>query len=98
MKRKNIIVKALTCGLASLAMTACTDSWDSHYQPKPELNATETLWELIEADPELDNFEAFIKATGYEDALKQNRFYTIWAPVDDSEFYTTHPYHPDCEP
>ena len=91
MKRKNIIVKALTCGLASLAITACTDSWDSHYQPKPELNASATLWELIQDDPELDQFEAYVKATGYEDALKQNRFYTIWAPVDDSEFYTTHP-------
>ena len=91
MKRKNIVFKALTCGLASLAFTACTDTWESHYQSQPELNATETLWELIEADPELENFEAFIKATGYEEVLKQNRFYTIWAPVNDSEFYTTHP-------
>ena len=91
MKRKNIIVKALTCGLATLAMTACTDSWDSHYQPKPELNASATLWELIQDDPELTQFEAYVKATGYEDALKQNRFYTIWAPVDGSEFYASHP-------
>lgn len=91
MKRKNIVFKALTCGLASLAFTACTDTWESHYQSKPELNATETLWDLIEADPELSQFEAYIKATGYEEVLKQNRFYTIWAPVDGSEFYTTHP-------
>ena len=45
MKRKNIVLKALTCSIASLAFTACTDIWDSHYQPKPELNATETLWD-----------------------------------------------------
>lgn len=90
MKRKNIVIKALTCGLASLAMTACTDIWDNHYQPKPELNATETLWDLIQADPELNQFEAYVEATGYAEVLKQNRFYTIWAPVDGLEFYTNH--------
>ena len=91
MKRRNIVFKALTCGLATLAFTACTDVWDSHYQPKPELNATETLWDLIEADPELSQFEAYVKATGYDQYLSQNRFYTVWAPVDGSEFYLTHP-------
>ena len=87
MKRKNIVFKALTCGLASLAFTACTDTWETHYQPKPELNATETLWELIEADPELAKFAEFAKATGYDEVLSQNRFYTVWAPVNDAEFF-----------
>ena len=87
MKRKNIVFKALTCGLASLAFTACTDTWETHYQPKPELNATETLWELIEADPELTKFAEFAKATGYDEVLSQNRFYTVWAPVNDAEFF-----------
>ncbi len=91
MKRRNIVLKTLTCGIAALAMTACTDTWDNHYQPKTELNATETLWDLIEADPQLTQFEEFVKATGYDELLKQNRFYTIWAPVDGSEYYTTHP-------
>ncbi|MBR4998038.1 MAG: fasciclin domain-containing protein [Bacteroidaceae bacterium] len=91
MKRRNIVFKALTCGLASLAMTACTDTWNEHYQTKPELNATETLWDLIQADPELNQFEAYVKATGYDDDLSQNRFFTVWAPVDGSDFYTTHP-------
>lgn len=91
MKRKNIVIKALTCGLASLAITACTDTWNEHYQSKPELNATETLWELIQADPELNQFEAYVKATGYDEDLSQNRFFTVWAPVDGSDFYTTHP-------
>lgn len=91
MKRKNIVFKALTCGLATLTFTACTDTWDSHYQSKPELNATETLWDLIEADPELSQFEAYVKATGYDQYLNQNRFYTVWAPVDGSEYYNTHP-------
>ena len=79
MKRRNIVLKTLTCGIAALAMTACTDTWDNHYQPKTELNATETLWDLIEADPQLTQFEEFVKATGYDELLKQNRFYTIWS-------------------
>ncbi len=91
MKRRNIVLKTLTCGIAALAMTACTDTWDNHYQPKTELNATETLWDLIEADPQLNQFEAFVKATGYDELLKQNRFYTIWAPIDGSAYYATHP-------
>lgn len=90
MKRKNIILKTLTCGLATLAFTACTDTWESHYEPKPELNATETLWNLIEADPELSQFAAYAKATGYDEILSQNRFYTVWAPINGSEFYTAH--------
>lgn len=90
MRRKNIAFKALTCGLASLAFTACTDTWESHYQAKPELNATETLWDLIQADEELSEFEAFVKGTGYDEVLSQNRFYTVWAPVNDSEFFVEH--------
>lgn len=87
MKRTNKLLKALTCGAVAIAFTACTDSWDNHYQPKPELNATETLWDLIEADPELSDFAAYAKATGYDELLSQNRFYTVWAPVNGSEFY-----------
>lgn len=87
MKRTNKLLKALTCGAVAIAFTACTDSWDNHYQPKPELNATETLWDLIEADPELSDFAAYAKATGYDELLSQNRFYTVWAPINGSEFY-----------
>ena len=87
MKRKNIVFKALTCGLATLAFTACTDTWDAHYTPKTELNATETLWDLIQADEELSQFEELVKVTGYDNLLNQNRFYTVWAPVDGADIY-----------
>ena len=90
MKRKNIVLKALTCSVAALAFTACTDTWDSHYEPKPELNATETLWDLIEADPELSEFAAYAKATGYDVILDQNRAYTIWVPVNGADYYSAH--------
>lgn len=91
MKRKNII-STLACSFVALAFTACTDVWDEHYQPNPELNADETLWELIEGDKEqLSEFAAFLKATGYDTLLTKNRCYTVWAPINGAEFFKNHP-------
>ena len=86
MKRRNII-STLACSIAALAFTACADVWEEHYQPNPELNADETLWERIEADPELSYFADFLRATGYDTLLTKDRCYTIWAPVNDAEFF-----------
>lgn len=91
MKRKNIIF-TLACGIVALAFTACTDVWEEHYQPNPELNADETLWELIDGDKEqLSEFAAFLKATGYDTLLTKSRYYTVWAPVNGAEFFKNHP-------
>lgn len=89
MKRKNII-STLACSIVALAFTACTDVWEEHYQPNPELNADETLWELISNDPQLTKFASFLEATGYDTLLSKNRCYTVWAPVNDAEFFKTH--------
>ena len=89
MKRRNII-STLACSIVALAFTACTDVWEEHYQPNPELNADETLWELISNDPQLTEFASFLEATGYDTLLSKNRCYTVWAPVNDAEFFKTH--------
>ena len=68
-----------------VSLAACTDVWDEHYQSDPALNGSESLWELISNDPELDDFEALLQATGYADILKQKRNYTVWAPVNLSD-------------
>lgn len=83
MKQKYFI-SVLLCTATILA--SCTDVWDEHYQSDPELNANETLWELIEADPELEKFEQFLRATGYDSLLTKNRFYTVWAPIGDFSY------------
>ncbi len=83
MKRK-YINSILACSVV-VALTACSDVWDEHYQPNPTLNGSENLWELISNDPELDDFEALLQATGYADILKQNRSYTVWAPSNLSD-------------
>lgn len=83
MQRKYFI-SVLLCTTTILA--SCTDVWDEHYQSDPELNANETLWELIEADPELEKFEQFLRQTGYDSLLTKNRFYTVWAPIGDFSY------------
>lgn len=76
--------------MAAWAFTACTDVWEDHYLPNPELNSNETLWDLINNDPQLTNFVSFLEATGYDTLLQKNRSYTVWAPVNDAEFFKTH--------
>lgn len=89
MRRKNIIL-ALACGIVALAFTACTDVWEEHYQPNLELNSDQTLWDVIENDPELTKFAEFLHVTGYDTLLQKNRYYTVWAPANNAEFFSTH--------
>lgn len=89
MKRKNII-STLACSIAALAFTACTDVWEEHYQPNPVLNSNQTLWDIIESDPQLTSFKEFLEVTGYDTLLTKNRYYTVWAPTNDAEFFKTH--------
>ena len=83
MKRKYINA-ILACSMA-VSLAACTDVWDEHYQSDPALNGSESLWELISNDPELDDFEALLQATGYDEVLQQKRSYTVWAPANLSD-------------
>lgn len=84
MNRKNSIQNFLGCGLAALAITACTDVWDNHYNVDPTIgsNTTESLWDLIAADPALTEFADQLKRVGYDTVLSKNRYYTVWAPMN----------------
>lgn len=84
MNRKNSIQNLLGCGLAALAITACSDVWDNHYNVDPTIgsNTTESLWDLIAADPDLTEFADQLKRVGYDTVLSKNRYYTVWAPMN----------------
>lgn len=84
MKKNYILPKLLTCVCAALLTTACNDAWDEHYAVDSTVNSNETLWQLIEKDPELQGFENVLKANGYDELLKADRYYTVWAPVGES--------------
>lgn len=88
MKRKSIY-RILACCTIVCAFTACTDVWDEHYKMDDSMlgqTGDSYLWELIKDDPDLEEFSALLKATGYDTLLMTNRSYTIWAPVDGSGF------------
>ena len=80
-------IQALACGAALFALTACTDVWEEHYQPQPSLNADQTLWDLIDEDPDLTDFKEYLIATKCDSLLMMNRNYTVWAPVNGSKCF-----------
>ena len=84
MNRINSIQKFFGCGLIALAISACSDVWDDHYSVDTTIgsNTTETLWDLIVADTSLTQFAQQLKKVGYDTILSQNRYYTVWAPVN----------------
>ena len=81
---------AVVSGL--FACQSCNDSWDNHYQPQMSDTAAQTIWEQIEANPQLDNFAQVLKATRlyssnkptsitYAELLGGDQSFTVWAPI-----------------
>lgn len=77
---------ALTLILMALVLfSACeNDSWNNHYQTDSSIVSDKSLWETIDAHPELQQFAAVLAATGYDKILSKSRMYTVWAPNNDA--------------
>lgn len=68
-----------------LVATSCTDYSDYNEVPTESIaNGNQTLWENISQDPQLSDFAALVKRTGFDVQLNTSRFYTVWAPVNGS--------------
>ncbi len=95
MKLKNIkniaLMLAVGCGFA-VAPTACTD-WDDHYESSADGGSNATLWEQLQANPQLSDFcevlgktELFRmhRKTGvtYAQLLGSGQAFTVIAPVN----------------
>lgn len=89
MKKIYNISKMFLYGVVALMATACTDTWDSHYEVNGELNSDKTLWDLIEERDELAGFREQLEKVGYDSLLSMNRFYTVWAPVGENAYLET---------
>lgn len=63
------------------AASSCTDDWDEHYEVMTP--ATGSIWQAISEDPTLSNFQAVMKATGYDAALGGSQVFTVFAPTND---------------
>ena len=66
-----------------LAASSCTD-FDDYNEVPMDANASaeKTLWENISQNASLSNFQSIIKKVGFDAALQQSHFYTVWAPLD----------------
>lgn len=79
------IGKALLCvalPLGGALFHSCSDTWDDHY--RTEVLGDGTLWQAMVNDSELSNFQAVLKACGYEPVLDGSQVFTVFAPVNSS--------------
>ena len=79
MKYNNIYNKVIGVALAALSLTACTDTWNDHYDAASgmENGVDATLWETISTQDNLSNFAKVVKACGYDKALNSSQMFTV---------------------
>ena len=76
----------MCCGIA-VPLTACTDSWDDHYESlgSGEGSVHEgTLWQAITSNPNLSHFAKVIEGCNYVDKLNGSQVFTVFAPTNDN--------------
>ena len=89
-KINKMISGGLMCCAVAVALTACTDTWDDHYESLGgEGNSVKdgTIWQAINSDPnlkgKLSNFAKVIEGCDYVDKLNGNQVFTVFAPTND---------------
>lgn len=81
----NIIKTGTMIVAAALAATSCSDFSDYNDTPTDiNMSADKTLWENISQNEKLSDFAEVVKKAGFDNALSQPHFYTVWAPVNGS--------------
>lgn len=74
--------------VAALLCTACTDTWNDHYDYNQKTNSG-TLWSAISSNSKLTNFASVVEACGYDVNLKSSQVFTVFAPIDSTDFTKT---------
>ena len=68
-----------------LGVASCSDFSDYNTAPEDVGNSSyKTLWQNISENPELSDFAKVIKATGFESNLDAPRFFTVFAPINET--------------
>ncbi len=80
MKTFNLIPAFL---VAALSLTSCSDDWDNHYD-RNESAASESVLEMVEADPQLSTFAKMLEISGYKELLGSSQTFTVFAPTNDA--------------
>jgi len=83
--KQYVLAGLVCCGLATVP-TACTDTWNDHYESLGEgTNGVHegTLWQAIKGDANLSNFASVIEACNYVPLLNGSQVFTVFAPTND---------------
>lgn len=76
-------MKAAGLMLSALAIGACSDTWDDHYDGANGVPGSNvSLWETIASNSELTNFARVIDSCGYRASLNGNQVFTVFAPTN----------------
>ena len=79
----NRLCRGLWCCGVAVALTACTDTWDEHYDGVGGGGIHEgTLWEAIKSNPELSNFASVVEACDFAKSLNSSQVFTVFAPTN----------------
>ena len=70
-------------GAGSVLFTACSDTWDDHYEGKGTMAKEGSLWQVIKQDANLSNFASVIEGCGYDKSLASSQVFTVFAPTND---------------
>ncbi len=81
--KKIIYMSGLVLAM-SLALIACSDQWNDHYEVKESSSGNGTIWEVISTDPELSNFSDVIAQCGYSSLLSSMQSFTLFAPTNSN--------------
>ena len=84
MNSKRIYNKVLGLALAALTFTACSDTWDEHYEGTADGVLEGSLWQAINNDGNLSNFASVLKACGFDKSLASSQVFTVFAPTNAS--------------
>lgn len=84
-KINKILCAGLWCCGVAVALTACTDTWDDHYESLGSGDVHEgTLWQAIKSNSNLSNFAKVIEGCDYAKNLDGSQVFTVFAPTNDN--------------
>ena len=74
----------MCCGAAAV-FTACSDTWDDHYDSLGDSGIVHegTLWQAIKSDANLSNFASVVEACDFAKSLNSSQVFTVFAPTND---------------
>lgn len=82
---KHFIAAGLLCCGTAAAFTACSDTWDDHYESKGSGSVHDgSLWQAIKSNPDLSNFASVIEACDFAKSLDGSQVFTVFAPTNSS--------------